>query len=164
MNMAGKSRSIFLTLLVLALFFSCTNKNSLTYKIANYLENECQFDADTCEINLDNIIDFDWDIMYTFAEMNPPEGVSNIIGFEYFGKGTNWGTQLFVFIKDNKVVYEEIRAEWEGSFYFYSKTLGPFIEKKPFYHNQPFYVRRIKEDNGKYFYEIYQYYKGDVAD
>ncbi len=140
LNMAGKSRSIFLTLLVLALFFSCINKNSLTYKIANYLENDCQFDTDTCEINLDNIIDFDWDIMYTFAEMNPSESVAKAIGVEYTGEGANWNEALMVFIKDNKVVYEEIRTEYGNSFYFYSKTLGPFIEKKPFYHNQPFYL------------------------
>ncbi len=154
MNMAGKSRSIFLTIIVLVLFFSCTNKNSLTYKIANYLENDCQFDTDTCEIKLDNIIDFDWDIMYTFEEMNPPEAVANTIGVEYAGNGTNWGTQLVVFIKDNKVVYEEQRTEWKGLFYF---------SNRPFY-NKPSYVRRKKRDNGKYFYTIYQLEEDSATD
>lgn len=61
-----KTRILLSVSVILTLFFSCSNKNNLSNLIVNHAKNELKH-KDSCIININNFVKFNWDSMYYFS-------------------------------------------------------------------------------------------------
>lgn len=92
--------------------------------------------------------------MYIFGEAFPSWAITDFFGFEYTGKGTGWNERVLIFIKDDRVVYEERRHRRKDYMvYFYHRNQSMSSFQRPFY-NVPYLIERVKRDNGKYGYQL----------
>ena len=98
-----------------ALVCSCTNH--FPEKVEWYIsKHNILNDQGKGELDLREALDIDYDTMYVFYSLTPLNGIQNIIGIKTYGDAEDPYTALIgsdsemcivIFIKNNKVVYED---------------------------------------------------------
>ena len=98
-----------------ALVCSCTNH--FPEKVERYIsKHNILNDQGKGELDLREVLDIDYDTMYVFYSLTPLNGIQNIIGIKTYGDAEDPYTALIgsdsemcivIFIKNNKVVYED---------------------------------------------------------
>jgi hypothetical protein len=149
MKMEGRinNKAIILLVVILTCFYSCSKND----KIVKYLQNDCKFINDTCIINLSEVIGVEWERAHVIYEWRPAWDIGNEIGFEYRGKAGGFNVTTVIFVKDNRVVYEELQRDYRRVFSIYDSAA---FRRRLFY-NVPYQAVRIKRDNGEYYYNLY---------
>lgn len=86
--------------------FSCQqeNKGKLEKKISDYIEKNCY--TDTCYIDMNDIINFEWKKLYVFKENASLETIENIIGRDY-PYYLDVGKRMIFVDENRKIVYHE---------------------------------------------------------
>ncbi|UKS27384.1 hypothetical protein LOZ80_00050 [Paenibacillus sp. HWE-109] len=92
-------------LLVILASVGCSAKSNLTDKIIKEIDGECGENG-TCTISIKEVTDFEWDRMVIFQIGSSKSEISKALGIEYSGP-TDMMTGM-IFVKDNKIVHEEI--------------------------------------------------------
>lgn len=111
----NKSISIFVFTMVFTSICSCSSH--FPDKIEGYvLKHNILNDRGFGELDLREVLGVDYDTMYVFHSLIPLNGVQNIIGIKTYGDAEDPYTALIgsdsemcivIFIKNNKVVYED---------------------------------------------------------
>lgn len=125
----------FISLLAIATYLIIGNP--IVFINNQKLENTIKA-IDATTVNINEIVPFDWDTIYTFEPYEPKESIQEIIGFksnEIKVNNINEGMVHLLFVKDEKVV---------ASVLGYSKNLGyrlDFSSKVEFDENAVFNVK-----------------------
>lgn len=82
---------------------SCNNINS-TSKLSNLIVDECP-NLSSCIINLDDIIEEDWDYVLITNQQISLSQLNSLLGFEY-PYFSDIGNRI-IFVKNKKVIYHE---------------------------------------------------------
>ena len=111
----NKLISIFVFTIGVALVCSC--KDHFPEKVERYIsKHKILNDQGKGELDLREALDIDYDTMYVFYSLTPLNGIQNIIGIKTYGDAEDPYTALIgsdsemcivIFIKNNKVVYED---------------------------------------------------------
>ena len=111
----NKLISIFVFTIGVALVCSCTDH--FPEKVERYIsKHNILNDQGKGELDLREALDIDYDTMYVFYSLTPLNGIQNIIGIKTYGDAEDPYTALIgsdsemcivIFIKNNKVVYED---------------------------------------------------------
>jgi len=101
--MAYFKKFVLYVIAVMMLVANCTNKPNIEVTIRKQIEHECL--NDSCTVNLNQALQFDWDKMVAFSDAAPPEVINDAIGIKY----PNFVefTRPFIFLKKNKIVHYE---------------------------------------------------------
>ncbi len=93
---------------IFILLFSCQqeNKGKLEKKISDYIEKNCF--ADTCYIDLNDIISFEWVELYVFNENSSLETIESVIGRDY-PYYLDIGEHMIFVNENNEIVYHEYK-------------------------------------------------------
>lgn len=104
MKINKKAISRFLFFIILFSFVGC---NNFIDKMNSGLQKECSHltEKDSCIVDLGKILGFDWDVLYTFPSYSNKDTISNVIGLKYNGDDIGENETLYVFVKNNKIVY-----------------------------------------------------------
>jgi hypothetical protein len=93
------------------LMASCVTKPNIETTIRKKIEQECP--SDSCTINLNQVLQFDWDKMIAFSDAAPPEVINDAIGKEY--PSFVEFTRPMIFLRNKKIVrYENNALDNEG--------------------------------------------------
>jgi hypothetical protein len=100
-----KRLSVFVIFLFLILCWSC--RNSLKQKIISAIQSECNVDNDSCEIRINDFVDFAWDRMYIFGSLKDSDFISRVMAIDYTRHGVPPGFKRLLFVWGKHIVYEE---------------------------------------------------------
>jgi len=157
---------IFLSIVFVFIYFHFFEDNyekkeyPLKYGITNFIEKECDFKSDTDSfiLNINKIVPVKWDTMVIFYEDRAPEFLNNTIGFEYKRERISNGSYTYLFIKNEKIVYEEVFSgyvhEGKPPFWFFINYSNL---SKDMYRDSLYVIKRVDQTDiniGKYNYEL----------
>ena len=146
---------IIIYIIFVFLVFGCTN--STDKKIIHYIQNlEC---IDTCCIDLRNVLNVDYDIMYLFGEFTLDDEISSIIGIEYQeNKVITDSKYRIILVKNNKIVYEDDFYQKNINFITITNERDAVNCSSLFYlvHYSPFYLvtKNYYTNSDKYQYNM----------
>ena len=111
------NKSIFIFVFTIVFTSICSCSSHFPDKIEGYvLKHNILNDRGFGELDLREVLGMDYDTMYVFHSLIPLNGVQNIIGIKTYGDAEDPYTALIgsdsemcivIFIKNNKVVYED---------------------------------------------------------
>lgn len=154
-----KTNRLFLT--SLALMFLCYGCSNTDDKLRSYIEKHCDFKSkDTCDINIKDALNVDFDTMYVFGEYTQMEEFNSILRLPYKNtKLVEDSHYRIILLKNREIVYED---DFEQ---YYSKiSRGENVKRVAdenmtcycrMYVSPIFKVEKVDNDNGqltKYFY------------
>jgi len=103
-NNIMKTFYIILLLMLSGLFFACNHTDT---KIIKYVQSACPSNTDTCTIDLQKILNVDYDSMFLFGEFTQPDEISSIMGITYSSNKTIPDSEKrIILLKDKQIVYE----------------------------------------------------------
>lgn len=80
---------------------------SVKDRIIRYVEKYCM-KGDTCIVKLNNLVPFEWDIMYIFGANANNDFISGTIRFPYKGTYIRPGQRKIIFTYGQHIIYEEV--------------------------------------------------------
>lgn len=98
-------KRIILIIISLSLFSCSDNYDD---KIISYVEIKYGKNFEESEVDLNDVFDFEWDILYVCGTYGFDQEISNSIGFNTQYDYVKEGKTLFAFIKNDKVVEEKL--------------------------------------------------------
>ncbi len=143
-------RSI-ITILLIALLFSCSQIETSNSTIAKKIEKECN-GKKPCKINIQAIVNEQWDKMYVFKESASLERINQVIGFNYpYFEDV---AKRIIFTRAGKVVFHEdefpgVESAKNGALVF---NIGDTSDYKIFLPSEAiFYVHKVDFSKGSYY-------------
>ena len=156
LNKKIMQRIIFFIIIIF--FVSC---NNFVDKLNSGLQKECGKLPvnDSCIVNLNKILGFDWDILYTFPCYSNEDSISKVIGLKYNGSEVKENETLYIFVKNNEVVYQATSKYFNDNVLFefgfpsWPKQVNKFTTTA-----FRVYILSRDQKNKKSFYRLYPYY------
>ena len=97
---------IIVCLIILSVAIITLHKDSVSKKVRNNIiseiESQCPSDDGTCEINLKELTDFEWDKIILYQISTSKHSIENALGFEF--KETKDFDSGIIFVKNNKII------------------------------------------------------------
>ncbi|WP_461302224.1 hypothetical protein [Aureisphaera sp.] len=95
-------KGTLICLLLATVFYGCSNEycNELHSAVVDIYNP----DTDKNIVDLKEVYDFEWDILYIFKEYEHPDTISEIIGFDCHCEQVGDSEEMYLFVKDNLVV------------------------------------------------------------
>jgi len=102
---------------------------------------KCNGNFQNCIVSVDEVVDFDWDMMYVFEDSVNRMQITEILGFKY-NDSDSFAKRKIIFVKNNKIIHEELN--------FYDPSDGApnkstFFEYE--YDSPPRYILRDKKNS-----------------
>ena len=111
------NKLISICVFTIGITFVCSCTHHFPKKVERYIsKHNILNDQGKGELDLREVLDIDYDTMYVFYSLTPLNGIQNIIGIKTYGDAEEPYTALIgsdsemcivIFIKNNKVVYED---------------------------------------------------------
>jgi len=101
MNELNKNWFRYITIISLFLC-SCTNEYCDRLKVT--IDEIYNSEQSESIINLREVYNFEWDVLYIFKEYEQPEDISEIIGFDCKCDKVPDLEEMYLFVKDSKIV------------------------------------------------------------
>jgi hypothetical protein len=76
--------------------------------ITNSFEKQCSKDSLQCSVSFQEMFSYNWDKLYIFDSMLYPSEVSKALGFNCNCEIVPEGKKLFVFVRNNSIVKEQV--------------------------------------------------------
>lgn len=140
-----------IAIFLISLLFSCSQMDTSNSIIGKKIEKECNGKG-TCNINMQTIVNEQWERMYVFKESASLERINQVIGFNY--PYFDDIAKRIIFIRAGKVVYHEdefpgVESAKNGELVF---IIGDTSEYRIFLPSEAiFSVQKVDFTKGRYF-------------
>jgi len=134
-NSANCVLGSILSLLLATVIVGC--KSSVETSLINKVNQKCDNQARLkCQIALKDATPFTWDKLYLFGAWTTSDAIKKTIGLDYHGEDVQDDYRRMLFVKGNKVVYEEELQpfDYQHSLVDFSEIIDSLSQaKKPFF-------------------------------
>lgn len=135
------------------------NQQIVNNGIAEFIQNkyDSKLDTDCLTLNLNRVVPFEWDTMAIFFEYQDSAFINKTLKIKYLGKQIPDGKSIYIFLKNGKIVYEELFSTYISNyprvyrFYFEQSNLSWI------YTDSLFFVKKTEQLFDKYTYKLIPY-------